>query len=185
MPVSFSVPIFNFIRYRTVSLLSVVFASMLLTACASSGEPSPKEASKLDLTIFASDDVNGDEKGASPIQVRVYELKSDKAFNDADFFSLTTNEKAMLDDDVLKKNKYILRPGQNQTIARTSSPETTAIGIIAGYRDLKDTVWRAVYTLPIAPDASWMRAIVPANKVKLHIALESTGIAIQDKNKKE
>ncbi|MQR02105.1 type VI secretion system lipoprotein TssJ [Glaciimonas sp. GS1] len=172
---------FNAISRRMALPLSIVFATVLLSACASnSGIPAPKELSKLDLTIHASDDVNLTEKRATPVMVRIYELKSDKAFQDADYFSLKDNDKTKLGEDLLVKNEYILRPGDSQTIVRKSSPDTVAIGVLAGYQDLSHSVWRVVYKLPKAPDVAWYRAVIPDNKVKLLITLESDAIKVTE-----
>ncbi|WP_329956094.1 type VI secretion system lipoprotein TssJ [Collimonas silvisoli] len=158
-----------------------MLTALLLSACASTGEPVVKEQSKLNLTVVASSDVNPDEKSrAAPLMVRIYELKSDAVFQDADFFSLQTSDKVTLGADLLAKDEYILRPGDSQTIIRKSSPGTAAIGVLAGYRDLSNSTWRTVYKLPPAPDAAWYRAVIPANKIKLQIKLESNAIKLTE-----
>ncbi|WP_211460482.1 type VI secretion system lipoprotein TssJ [Collimonas silvisoli] len=158
-----------------------VLALLLLSACASSGEPALKEQSKLDLVIEAGSDVNPDEKSrAAPLMVRIYELKSDAAFQEADFFSLQSSDKVTLGSDLLAKDEYILRPGDNQAIRRKSSPSTEAIGVLAAYRDLPNSNWRVVYKLPPAPEAVWYRSAIPANKIKLHIKLESNAIKLTE-----
>lgn len=181
MPVSFLAPMFNAISRHMALPLSIVFVTILLSACASSGAPAVKEATKLDLTIRASDDVNPTEKkGAAPVMVRIYELRSDKAFENADFFTLQTKDKDLLGSDLLAKDEYILRPGDSQIIRRKSSPDTIAIGVLAGYQDLANSIWRVVYKLPKAPDAAWYRAVVPDNKIKLIITLESDAIKVTE-----
>ena len=57
----------------------------------------PREQTKLEITITAAADVNHDDKGrAAPILVRLYELKSEGTFESADYFSLQTNDKALI-----------------------------------------------------------------------------------------
>lgn len=181
MSVSMPTPISDAVRRRIALPLCTALAAVLLSACASSGAPAVKEQSKLDFTIRASADVNSTGKRASPLQVRIYELKSDLAFQDADFLTLQTGDKILLGGDLLARDEYILRPGASQAIRRKSSPDAVAIGVLAAYHDLPNAIWRAVYKLPAAPDAAWYRAVLPANKVKLDIALESNEIKITEK----
>lgn len=168
---------------KTYAFLPGAFALtiILLNACASNNtaEPPAREPSKLNLSIQTDSDINLDEKGrAAPLKVRVYELKSDIAFQEADFFSLQSNEKTILGSDLLAKDEYILRPATTEAIHRKSLPNTTTIGILAAYRNLPQSTWRAVYKLPPAPEAPWYRITKPVNKIKLQIKLESTGIKL-------
>lgn len=134
------------------------------------------------LHIEAGTSVNPDERGrAAPIMVRVYELKSPTAFENADFFTLQSDGKKALGDDVLASDEFLLRPGDTQDIRRKSNPATTAIGVLAGYRDLGKSVWRAVYKLPAAPDVAWYRAVIPENKAKLTIRLDQRAVSMTER----
>ncbi|MFZ6850107.1 type VI secretion system lipoprotein TssJ [Undibacterium sp. RuRC25W] len=138
-----------------------------------------KESTKLALTISADANVNPDSvQHAAPIKVRIYELKDSATFADADYFTLDNNEKITLVSDLLAKDEYILRPSEVQKIERKSNPQTTAIGILAGYRDLPNSIWRVVYKLPPAPEVGWFRFAIPANKSTLRIQLQAQGIVI-------
>lgn len=144
-----------------------------------------KVPTKLDITMSATGDVNPNEQGqASPIMVRMYELKSDKTFKQADFSALQNNDKTTLGADLLVKDEFILRPNGSRTIRRTSYADTTAIGVIAAYRDKPHATWREVYTLREAPEASWWRSFLPDPKAKLRIEVRSNYIHISDKDGK-
>jgi len=160
--------------------LSMALALLLMAfALPAQAQPVPKEHTKLDITLTAAADVNpDDQKRAAPILVRVYELKSGNTFENADYFSLHNNDKTLLGDDLLVRDEFILRPGDVRTIDRRSYPDATAIGVLAGYRDLPNANWRFVHKLPPAPEASWWRAAIPANKAKLNIRLEAQGIRL-------
>jgi len=133
------------------------------------------------LQIETSTQVNPDEKGrAAPIMVRVYEFKNTATFESADFFTLQNDGKNALGADALAMDEYILRPGEKRVIERKSSPETVAIGVLAAYRDLGKSVWRATWVMPAAPDAAWYRAAIPANKANLKIYLDQQAISITD-----
>ncbi|MBE0631837.1 MAG: type VI secretion system lipoprotein TssJ [Burkholderia vietnamiensis] len=164
-------------------LTAVTLASMVILSACASGEPKPKEPIRLELTVNARADVNPDDRGrAAPIVVRLYELKNDNAFKAVDFFTLQTQDKTVLADDVVKRDELQLRPGEHQTIVRRAGADTTAIGVIAAYRDLPNSVWRAVYRMPTAPDKAWYRFSTP--KLKLNIILDAKAVSVREADKK-
>ncbi|WP_439890904.1 type VI secretion system lipoprotein TssJ [Ralstonia sp. 25C] len=159
----------------TVAALACVFA---LSACAS-GEPKPKEPIRLEMSVNALSGVNPDDRGRpAPIVVRIYELKNDGAFKAADFFTLQTQDKTVLADDVVKRDELQLRPGEQQVVVRRPDAATTAIGVIAAYRDLPNSVWRTVYTMPAALDKAWYSFSAP--KLTLNIDLDANATRIAE-----
>lgn len=164
----------------TARTLLVCAMVIMLGACASSN-PDPralKEPTRLDLSIVAAKDVNPDSKGrAAPIVVRVYELRNDGVFKSEDFFSLQDKDKTVLTDDLTARDEILLRPGDTKIIRRKSDPATTAIGILAAYRDLPNAIWRATYELPFAPATAWYRR---GNTIKLNIDLGADAIKITE-----
>ena len=152
---------------------------MALTLASAVHAQEVKEQTKLNLLIEASAGVNPNtSERASPIKVRIYELKDSATFSEADYFSLDSTDKATLAADLLAKDEFILRPGENKRIERKSNPQTTAIGVLAGYRDLPNATWRAVHKLKPAPEASWMRFAFPAPKLELTVQLQPQGIVL-------
>ncbi|RQR38098.1 type VI secretion system lipoprotein TssJ [Burkholderia sp. Bp9143] len=167
---------------RSIPTVATLACLLALSACASSGEPKPKEPIRLDMRVNALPDVNPDDRGrAAPIVVRIYELKNDGAFEAADFFTLQTQDKTVLADDVAKRDELQLRPGEHQTFVRRPDPATKTIGVIAAYRDLPNAVWRAAYAMPAAPDKAWYRLFTP--KLKLTIDLEAKAVKITEAKK--
>ncbi|MBK5169361.1 type VI secretion system lipoprotein TssJ [Paraburkholderia domus] len=163
---------------RLITSVTAVAFALSLAACAS-GDPKPKEPLRLDVTMNAAATVNPDgQKRAAPIIVRVYELKTDGAFNAADFFTLQDKDKTVLADDLVKRDQFQLRPGEQVAITRTADPATTALGILASYRDLPNSVWRAVYALPVTTDKAWYRFSTP--KLKLTITLDANAIKVTE-----
>jgi type VI secretion system protein VasD len=155
-----------------------VFA-LSLSGCASG--PNIKEQTKLDLTLNADINQNSNNKGQpSPLMVRVYELKSEALFEATDFFTLQSNDTNILAADILLREEFLMRPGESRNIRRKSNPETIAIGVIAAYQDLGQSVWRAVYKMPPAPEAVWYRTMVPANRSKLNISLGARAVRITE-----
>ena len=109
----------------------------------------------LQVTLIATADVNPDNRGrASPLSVRIMELRSRSAFDAADFFSLYEREQATLGTELLSKEQYILRPGDTQGYTRKAQGETRFLGVVAAYRDLEGSAWRlAAGIAPPAPAA--------------------------------
>ena len=139
----------------------------------------PREQTRLELAVIAEAEVNPDDKGRpAPILVRVYELKSSAAFEAADYFTLHGNDKALIGIDMLVREEFILRPGETRSIRRKSHPDLAAIGVLAGYRELGASDWRAVRQVEAAPEIAWYRAVLPARKLKLEVRLQARGIRL-------
>ncbi|KVP89376.1 hypothetical protein WJ96_20190 [Burkholderia ubonensis] len=150
-----------------------------LAACGSA--PARKEPVDLNLRIDASAHVNPDERGRpAPIMVRVYELKSTNDFDNADFFTLQNDGRKVLGDDALVTDEFVLRPGDTQTVRRRINASTTAIGVLAGYRDLGKSVWRAIYKLPPAPDDAWYRVFASGPKVRLKVSVGPQAVSVTE-----
>lgn len=160
-------------------LLLSISAWLLALSGHSFAAPEPKESTRLDLTITTSSSVNLDDKQqANPIEIRIYELKNSKTFENADFFSLQSKDKELMGNDLIAVDTYLLRPGEERKIKRKSDNEATAIGVLAGYRDLGKTLWRQVHPIPEAPIAAWYRFFIPSNKLELTILADDKGIKL-------
>ena len=105
---------------RLVSYLCILTA---LTAC--SNVSWLRSPTSIDAQILASFEINPDANGRpSPLVVRIYELKSISAFNDADFFKLYDEEVATLGGDLLSREEFELTPGESKSppnVATSSS----------------------------------------------------------------
>lgn len=169
-------------RFPAVRLLVLVALLALLVTAGQSSQAQfsyRREQTQLEITVSADAGVNPDDKGrAAPILVRIYELKSEGVFESADYSSLNTNDRSVVGSDLLVRDEFILRPGDVRKLRRKSHPDISAVGIVAGYRDLAQADWRAVQKIDLAPEAAWYRAVVPANKLKLRVDLQPKGIRL-------
>jgi len=102
--------------------------------------------------------------------VKFYELKSTAAFDAGDFFSIFDNEQktigvGLLDSDVLQ-----LRPGETFEFERTFKTDTRYLAVIAAFRDIEHSRWRA--TLPIASKEKISRVVIQLDGNRILIGKE-------------
>jgi type VI secretion system protein VasD len=81
--------------------------------------------------------------------VRVIELKTPGVFHSADFFGLFERDRDTLGGDFVAREEYQLKPGDRQVFQRQLQPDTRYLGVVAAYRDLERSQWRAA--LPVPP----------------------------------
>jgi type VI secretion system protein VasD len=125
-----------------------VFTMAALTGCAS--PPPPPPPTIVQATVEVAPGVNPDSHGrASPIVVKVFELKTLATFNSADFFSLFEKDKETLAAELLARDELQLKPKDSRKFERKTQPDTRYIGVIAGFRDIERSTWRAAVAVPL------------------------------------
>ncbi|PAU82136.1 type VI secretion system lipoprotein TssJ [Halovibrio salipaludis] len=98
-----------------------------------------------DVRMKAGDSVNPDsEDRASPVLVRLYELREPDAFRDAGFDALHEDPEAVLGDDLLGMEETMLRPGSDWYTERALADDTRYLGVTAAFRNIDDARWRLV-----------------------------------------
>ena len=80
------------------------------------------------------------------------------------------------------RDSFILRPGEEKKLRRALNKETTTLGILAGYRNLGKSVWRATYKIPDPPEKSWYSRFMPKKKVELDAGIEQSAIVIKERD---
>ena len=147
---------------RRLSICSAALAlALLLAGCglfgpkapAPAAPPPPPPPPKLVLSIVAAAHLNPDANGRpSPVVVRLYELKSASQFGSADFLLLFDQDRSALASDIVTREEFVMRPGESKSISKPLAPETKAIGVMAGFRDVERARWRAAAMLIPAKD---------------------------------
>lgn len=152
-----------------INMLTAFAALVLLAGCSSISPYST--VTKLNLKLTASDQVNPDLNGRpSPIVVRLIELKHPVAFENADFFSLYERAKESLSPDLVASEELELRPGETAEFKLSVESGSRYVGVLAAYRDLRETQWRYVVQ------------VTPADLTVAELILDKNGI--HDKNQK-
>ncbi|MBI1422015.1 MAG: type VI secretion system lipoprotein TssJ [Gammaproteobacteria bacterium] len=105
----------------------------------------------LDLTFIADKNINPDTDAVpSPLFIRMYELKSDKAFKNADFIDLYERDKEVLGDDMLGKQRLKrLIPGEKREKDFVLDPQTRFVGLFAEFQQYKDATYKVI--IPVEP----------------------------------
>ena len=105
------------------------------------------------IEISADPDINLDrENRATPVQVRLFELKNSSNFESIDFYSLYEKDDQALGGDVLYKEQLILQPGQHVTLTRKANLDARMLGVYAAFKNIERSSWRAVTPLPQAKE---------------------------------
>ncbi len=135
----------------------------LLQACAK--PPPPATPTSVSGNLVAAATLNPSvTQRPSPLRLRVYELKSDTAFKQADFMALYQADQATLGAELVARDELTVQPGESRVYARTLAAETRFLGVLAAYRDLEHAVWRSVV------------AVVPARAQQFHIHADTLAV---------
>lgn len=118
--------------------------AILLSACFGGGAKQPKPKF-YEITLDAASNTNPDDTGRpSPTLVKVITMKSDSAFQSADFFAIFESPEAALAADVIDVSVVTLTPGETHTVDIPTTDKNAFIGVIAGFQDLDRADWRDV-----------------------------------------
>ena len=156
------------------ALLALLLTGICVVVSACSATPPPQPApTAIDvrMNVVVSADVNPDlQNRPSPIVVRIYQLKDDAAFRDAEFFALYDREQPTLAASLVSRNEFELLPGERRAVDMSFSTDTRFIAVAAAYRDIREADWRAVCGRgPVG-------VIATAGRPCLAIAVNRTGV---------
>lgn len=134
---------------RTILAGGGAVALLALAGCG--GEPPPPPPGPGSVTVAATADAAanpGPDGAGRPLTLTLVQLRAPAAFEAADFFALQ-NPQAALGADLVSVTPVVLAPGGSGSATLALDPSTTAIGVVAGFRDPSGKVFRA--TIPVAP----------------------------------
>ena len=140
----------NVVKVGFAGILSLV----MLSACSSMNTKIGglfNMDTDLDLTFIADKNINPDANATpSPLFIRMYELKSDKAFKNADFIDIYERDKEVLGDDMLGKQRLKrLIPGEKREKDFVLDPQTHFVGLFAEFQSYKDATYKVI--IPVEP----------------------------------
>jgi type VI secretion system protein VasD len=132
---------------RCAQPLAALCIILLLSGCKGKPLPIPfvSKPTRIAIEIKTAGNINPATDGrASPLVLRVYQLKSPAVFNKVDFFALYDADERTLGGDLVHKEDVIMKPNETQTLVFEPPDGTQAIGIFAAFRDYERAQWRAV-----------------------------------------
>ena len=156
-------------------ILGAWIACMAIALAACAAKPAKPVETK--AVLSASADVNPDSAGRpSPVVVRIYQLRGDTEFNNADFFALFEKDKETLGASLIGREEKTLFPGQQLEIDLPLSTEARFVGAVAAYRDLRASRWRALIG---APEKSLLKVLATQ---RINISVGKDTVTLSAKN---
>jgi len=150
---------------RRVTIILLCIAMVLSAGCLKKKKEEIVTAISVD--IIATSNLNPDVNSRpSPVVVRLYQLKTPGKFEAADFNSLYNNDAATLGSDLVKREEYILRPGELQQYKNEPSDEARYLGVVAAFRNIDSAGWKSQIIIP------------QGQRSEIKVLLESLNVAI-------
>ncbi len=150
---------------RNISITLLCAALLLTTGCLKKKKETVVTAISVD--IIATSNLNPDiNSRPSPVVVRLYQLKTPGKFEAADFNSLYHNDTATLGSDLVKREEYILRPGELQQYKNEPSDDARFLGVVAAFRNIDSAGWKSQIIIP------------QDQRSEIKVLLESLNVAI-------
>lgn len=139
--------------FSWLKLITLVLTVMVISACTSLNTKVGgvfKLDTDLKLALHADADINPDDKKRpSPLFLRMYELKSTKQFEKANFIDLFERDSEVLGADmVAKQTLKRLKPGDERNDSFVLKPETRYVGLFAEFLQYKDAKFKII--IPVA-----------------------------------
>jgi type VI secretion system protein VasD len=141
-------------RFHLASLVSLFrwlpagLMALALGGCGSIPMPFKPDPTLIEAKAVASPQANPDaRKRASPVVVRVYELKSRAQFDATDFISLFDHDKDVLGAEMVSREEFVLRPGESKDIEKQTAPDTKFLAVLVGYRNLEKSRPKAIIAI--------------------------------------
>jgi type VI secretion system protein VasD len=150
--------------------LILLMALLIVSGCGffKKKKPPPLEPTRVVLEFETSGDINPNSEGrASPLFVRVYQLKSYSVFSNADFFSLYDRDEQVLSRELVNKEEIGLKPNEKRTIYFEAGDDTQTVGLLGIFMDYERLQWKSA------------AGIQPNKTSVFHVYVNGTGLIIR------
>jgi len=115
-------------------------------------EPQACTLQLVGMTVIASPRINPEDDGsARPVQVRLYELKSDTRLLNAPFDQVWKDDKTVLADDLVKVDEFPVYPDTRTEVKFERDPSALFVVAVALFRSPKGRSWWTEFELPPPP----------------------------------
>jgi type VI secretion system protein VasD len=104
---------------------------------------------QLRLNIQAATNINPNVKGKpSPLELRIYQLSDNQAFNQAGFVQIFNDPQGVLKADLLVARQLAsVFPGENREVVLPLAAEVRYVGVVAGFSDYREAKNKIIYIL--------------------------------------
>jgi type VI secretion system protein VasD len=143
---------------RATLLVLAAGAATVVGGVACSSTPVIVQPSKsctlqtIGMTIIASPRINLEEDGSPrPVQLRLYQLKTDTRLLGASFQQIWKDDKATLQDDLVKVDELSVFPDTRSEVKFERNPDALFVVGVALFRNPKGRTWWTEFELPPAP----------------------------------
>lgn len=104
------------------------------------------------ITVISSPKINPDDDGsARPVQLRIYQLKTDTRLLNASFDEIWKADKATLQDDLVKVDELPVYPDTRTELKFERDPSALFVAAVALFRNPKGRSWWTEFELPPPP----------------------------------
>ena len=125
--------------FLTLSLIT------LLGACGSN-QPQPTSVmGYIQSSSVLNPDING---GYRPVNIKVYYLKNNELFSQANFADLYRYPDKALGDSILHISSHQLLPGQSIELNEQVPDGLKHIAVVAAFRSIDDAAWKDIKPVP-------------------------------------
>ena len=112
-------------------------------------EPDNCKQQIIGTSIIASERLNPTECGDSrPVQLRMYQLKTDIRLQNASFDEIWKKDKETLKDDLIKVDEMTVYPDSRQEIKFERDDSALVVAAVALFRDHRGRSWYTTFELP-------------------------------------
>jgi type VI secretion system protein VasD len=129
----------------------LVTLAAVLSGCAHAPPPPPPPPQPLDVEVrvIVAPDVNPNRSGrASPVFLRVFALRDQAKFQNAEFDDVTLKADTTLAAALIGREERMVEPASTVPLALKIDPATRLLGVVAEYSDLANSRWRAISPAP-------------------------------------
>lgn len=160
-------------RAGWVQVATLISLAATLSGCGSA----PAKPAEAKARISATAQVNPNSSGRpSPIHVRIFQLKEDGAFMDADFWALVDKETETLGASLVQRLEFDLTPGESKDFPLKVSPEARVLGVMAEFADYRNAQWRVVAKAP----NKTLTDVIKKDRVTIGIDKNKASIVVGD-----
>jgi type VI secretion system protein VasD len=144
-------------RFALAAVVAGAAMGGVAAACSSSQVVAVKEPQActqqiVGMTILASPKINPSDTGsARPVQVRLYQLKTDTRMLNASFDQIWKDDKGTLQDDLVKVDELTAYPLTRAEVKFERDPSALFIVAVALFRNPKGRSWWTEFELPPPP----------------------------------